>query len=471
MMEIGHMQTKESHDESGGINKALTNISEEWLNIIYKDETKQLLDRIYEQVRDDLEHATPSIENWFNWCRATPLNNIKIVILGQDPYFKAGWAHGLSFSCLSGVPPSLKNIYKCLLRYKLIHTIPKHGDLTSWSTQGILLLNSALSTKIGKAGDHMGMWLPYTQLIIKKICKYHYNNGEQLIFMLWGKFAQNFHHFIDCDFHIILNWLHPSPLAQRVSDKKLLFTNCDHFLHANTFLTDDDKKPIDWNSINKINIDKPDKPKKSDKPDKPKKSNKSKKYVDAKSILDINLSHYIAFTDGGCHPNNKSAKSRAGWALVFVSGHLKDKLVYGNLDVDKHSASNIRAEGMAIIRSLEEAYASPHDWKKLTIITDCKFWVDMIETFMPRWDKNTFAEKSNPDLTKRMWSMYKKLSKKKEIQFMHVKSHNKDGWSSFEDGSFEKFCYIQNDYVDKMCNFARLNLEPKDEICTIVEYE
>jgi uracil-DNA glycosylase len=479
----------------------LSKISDEWLNIIYAGETKRMLDNIYNELLNgessEIDKITPPIENWFNWCRFAPLDDIRIVILGQDPYFKKGWDHGLSFSCLEKIPPPLMNIYKCLLKANLIDTIPKCGDLTPWAKQNILLLNSALSTKIGKAGEHMSLWLPYTQLVVKRICEYHYNKCEQLIFMLWGNFAKKFTHFIDVDFHIILDWMHPSPLAQRGPDKHL-FINCSNFQDANTLLSDDDKQPINWNAINTVKSSKPEDPSKVEKtsksskpedpskvektnkpedPSKVEKTNKSRKagdpskYNDAKSILNMNPLHCIAFTDGGCHPNNKSDKSRAGWALTYVSGPMKDELIYGNLPIAEHNASNIRAEGMAIIRSLECADESPHTWDKITIVTDCKFWIEMVEMFMPKWNKATFASKANPDLTQRLWSIYNKVSKKKEVQLMHIRSHNKDGWSSFEDGSFEKFCYVQNDYVDKICNYARTKLQPGVEIHTVAEYE
>jgi uracil-DNA glycosylase len=443
----------------------LKNISDKWLDIIYKDESKIMLDNIYDILKDDLDTITPNIDNCFNWCRITPIDDIKIIILGQDPYHKKGWANGLSFSCSGSIPPSLKNIYKCLLNHGLIEEQPEHGDLTTWAKQGVLMLNTALTTQLGYAGKHMGLWLPYTQHIIKKLCKYYYDNNNKLIFMLWGKFAERLSYFINQDYHIILNWLHPSPLAQRNDNKKLLFINCTNFENANKILTDDDKSTIDWNSINKIkhnviNIKKP------------KHVNKklSNSLGNAKKILNIKSNHHIVFTDGGCHPNNKSKNSRAGYALCFISGPLIDMNIYGNLDVSKVNASNIRAEGMSILRSLELIYKE-NDHYDITIITDCKFWIDMIEKYMPTWQKNTFNEKSNPDLTVKLWSIYSKTLKKHNIKFIHIRSHNKDGWKNYTEGTFERYCYEQNDYVDKLCNYARKNIEPNNEVLKKVEYE
>ena len=434
----------------------LQNISPEWRDIIYKDDTKNMLDKIYESVKIQLSEnkITPDKVDWFNWCRLTSLDSIKVVILGQDVYPTQGHAHGLSFSCLGGIPKSLRNIYKCLIQCNAINQMPDHGDLSSWADQGVLMLNIGLTTIVGKAGAHLKLWEIYTKTIIERICEYHYENGHQLVFMLWGKYAKGFKRYIDDDFHVTLEWLHPSPLAQNTKHKKLKFINCNHFTYVNEFLKADVEEPINWNSINPTELV----------------EENENRFTNAESILGIGPRHHIASTDGGAHPNNKSEKSRAGWASCFVSGQLKEMLAYGSLDTSEHFASNIRAEGYAIIRVMELVSKCTSEWDKLTIITDCMFWVDMVEKYMRRWNKETFAEKSNPDLTKRIWLIYNQISRKGEVNFIHVKSHNKDGWREYDDGTFEKFCYDQNDYVDKICNYARKELQPSDEVVTYVEY-
>jgi ribonuclease HI len=170
-------------------------------------------------------------------------------------------------------------------------------------------------------------------------------------------------------------------------------------------------------------------------------------YKDAASILDIQPLHHIAFTDGSCYPNNKSATSVGGYAAVFVSGEFNDKCLYGNLDISVENASNIRTEGMAILRVLE-------------VVRDCK----------TNWKKSTFDEKKNPDMTKKIWIAYNEAKGKGEIKLMHMRSHNKDKWGGFADGTFEKYCFEQNYYVDKLCSYARLNLKSTDECFEIVEY-
>jgi ribonuclease HI len=191
----------------------------------------------------------------------------------------------------------------------------------------------------------------------------------------------------------------------------------------------------------------------------------------AKVVLNIKPNHHIAFTDGSCFPNNKSIMSRGGYSSLFVSGPLSDMCIYGNLCISHENASNIRAEGMAIIRTLDMINNSTEKWDMCTIITDCEFWINMLNKFMPKWKKNTFNEKANPDMTKRIWSVYNEVKQKGVIKLMHMKSHNKDGWNKYPDGSFEKYCFEQNDFVDKLCGYARIELSPSNEKFENVEYE
>jgi ribonuclease HI len=193
-------------------------------------------------------------------------------------------------------------------------------------------------------------------------------------------------------------------------------------------------------------------------------------FNEAASILDIKPLHHIAFTDGSCYPNNKSNLSRGGYAAVFVSGEFDDKCIYGNLDISIEHASNIRAEGMAIIRVLEIVRDCEEKWDKLTIVTDCEFWINMLTKYIPKWKKGAFNEKANPDMTKKIWIAYNEVKEKGIVKLMHMRSHNKDGWNKFPDGTFEKYCFEQNDYVDKMCGYARINLKPTDESFDDVEY-
>jgi uracil-DNA glycosylase len=438
------------------IETLLHDVSPEWLDILYKGDTKNMLDEICEfsGSQPPCENTTSTAYDWFNWCRITQLDDIKVVILGHDVYTTTGHSHGLLFSRLNGIPKSLRNIYKCLIHCNAIKQMPDHGNLTTWAEQGVLMLTIGITSVIGKDVLQLKRWETYTKTVIGLICAYHYDQCRQLVFMMWGNYAKTLIEYIDDDFHVVLEWTHPSPLTKNTK-KQLKFTNCNHFTYANEFLESGGYEPINWNSINPKTLI----------------EDTENRFTNAESILGIGPKHHIAFTDGGAHPNNKSKESRAGWALCFVSGSFKDRLMYGNLNVSDHFASNIRAEGYAIIRVMEIVDSCTEPCDKVTVVTDCMFWVDMIEKYMRRWKAKTFDEKSNPDLTKRMWLIYNKLSLRCEVNFMHIRSHNKDGWREFEDGTFERFCYDQNDYVDKTCNYARKALHPSDEVITYVEYK
>ena len=164
----------------------------------------------------------------FNAFELTPLDKVKVVILGQDPYHNPGEAMGLSFSVPQGVkvPPSLQNIYKELLS-DLQVPIPKHGDLSHWATQGVFLLNAMLTVEKNRAGAHQNAgWQHFTDAVIRTLSE----QREHLVFMLWGNFAKKKAALIDGSKHLILEAAHPSPLAGGA------FFNCKHFSKANEYL-------------------------------------------------------------------------------------------------------------------------------------------------------------------------------------------------------------------------------------------
>lgn len=173
----------------------------------------------------------------------TPLNKVKIVILGQDPYYKHNQANGLAFSvphCVS-IPPSLFNIYKEISNNYNNFVWPKHGFLKCWAEQGVLLLNTILTVEKGKANSHVTLgWEKFTDHILKIIS----DNCKNIIFLLWGKQAQKKIKIIDYKKHKILCSAHPSPLSAHLG-----FFGCKHFIKANNLLKKWGKKTIDWNVI------------------------------------------------------------------------------------------------------------------------------------------------------------------------------------------------------------------------------
>jgi uracil-DNA glycosylase len=174
----------------------------------------------------------------FNAFNTTPFHQVKVVILGQDPYIKPGEAMGLSFSVQKGVqiPPSLQNIYK-ELKEDLGCPIPNHGDLTRWAEQGVFLLNAALTVERGLSNSHAKIgWHTFTDAVIGRLAE----QREGLVFMLWGNFAKQKSALIDPFKHLILEAAHPSPLAGGA------FNGCRHFSKANEFLAMQGQKTIDW---------------------------------------------------------------------------------------------------------------------------------------------------------------------------------------------------------------------------------
>ena len=181
----------------------------------------------------------PAGPHIFNAFEQTPFENVKVVILGQDPYHGPGQAHGLAFSVNKGIaiPPSLKNIYK-ELHTDIGMAIPEHGNLTHWASQGVLLLNASLTVRAGEAISHAQIgWAKFTDAVISKIAAVH----SGVVFILWGRFAQQKEQLIKSNKHHILRAAHPSPLSAFNG-----FFGCKHFSKTNELLVAQKKDPIDW---------------------------------------------------------------------------------------------------------------------------------------------------------------------------------------------------------------------------------
>jgi uracil-DNA glycosylase len=174
----------------------------------------------------------------FSAFNLTPFDNLKVVIIGQDPYHGPGQANGLCFSVSPGVPPppSLKNIFK-ELNTDLDIPIPYSGNLEPWAKQGVLLLNATLTVRANTPGSHQKKgWETFTDAVIKSIS----DNKKGIVFLLWGNFAQTKEALINTDKHFILKAAHPSPLARGA------FFGCKHFSKTNKILLSEGRQPIDW---------------------------------------------------------------------------------------------------------------------------------------------------------------------------------------------------------------------------------
>jgi uracil-DNA glycosylase len=189
--------------------------------------------------RDAGKRIFPKGSDWFHALDATPLDQVRVVILGQDPYHGDGQAHGLCFSVQDGVPPppSLINIYK-EMKSDLGLEPPRHGHLEAWAKQGVLLLNSVLTVEAGRAASHQGKgWERFTDAVIREVNAL----PRAIVFILWGNYAQKKAAFVDASRHCIIKSAHPSPLSAYNG-----FFGSRPFSKANAFLEANGQKPVDW---------------------------------------------------------------------------------------------------------------------------------------------------------------------------------------------------------------------------------
>lgn len=220
------------------------NISPEWKVALAREFEASYFDQLsltLKQLKAEGKIIYPPGHLIFNAYDTISPSQVKVVILGQDPYHNPGEAMGLSFSVPKTIkiPPSLKNIYKELNSDLNCH-LPDHGDLTHWASQGVFLLNAFLTVEKNNAGSHRNIgWQHFTDATIQ----YLSDHFAHIVFMLWGNFAKNKKTLIDASKHLILEAAHPSPLAGNA------FQGCKHFSKANEYLSGNGKQPIDWQII------------------------------------------------------------------------------------------------------------------------------------------------------------------------------------------------------------------------------
>lgn len=216
-------------------------MAESFREVLDREKEKQYFKELTEYINQ--EYATkvifPPREYVMNAMKYTPYKNVKVVIVGQDPYHGAGEAHGLSFSVNPNIaiPPSLKNIYKELNRELGLY-IPNNGYLMKWAREGVLLLNSVLTVVKDTPASHRGKgWETFTDEIIKAVNE----KTTPVVFLLWGNYAREKKKLITNPIHLVLETSHPSPFSVKNG-----FEGCGHFKKANEFLVANGQKPIDW---------------------------------------------------------------------------------------------------------------------------------------------------------------------------------------------------------------------------------
>lgn len=216
-------------------------LQNDWLEAVGEEFKKPYYKELYEFVKEEYNTNTvyPPADDIFNALHLTPLKDVKVLVLGQDPYHGAHQAHGLSFSVLPGqrIPPSLKNIYQ-ELHDDLGCEIPNNGYLEKWARQGVLMLNTVLTVRAHKPNSHQGKgWEHFTDAIIEAVNA----QDRPIVYLLWGRPAQRKSSMLNNPKHLVLMAPHPSPYSADTG-----FFGCRHFSQANEFLQSHGVAPIDW---------------------------------------------------------------------------------------------------------------------------------------------------------------------------------------------------------------------------------
>ncbi|HQV06179.1 MAG TPA: uracil-DNA glycosylase [Chitinophagaceae bacterium] len=217
-------------------------IDPQWKKVLQKEFSANYFQQIPHHLRTEKSQGKiiyPPGSQIFNAFDTTPFDKVKVVILGQDPYHGPGQANGLCFSVKKNIriPPSLINIFK-ELKDDIGLSIPSHGDLTHWAQQGVFLLNASLTVRAGEPMSHAQIgWTQFTDAVIRTISM----QKENIVFLLWGRFAQNKITLIDTTKHFVLQAAHPSPLSAHNG-----FLGCRHFSKTNEYLVGHKIEPIDW---------------------------------------------------------------------------------------------------------------------------------------------------------------------------------------------------------------------------------
>lgn len=413
-----------------------------------RDALRAILKSVFKEMRK--ETLRPDPLDIFAFCRYTSLRNIRVVIIGQDPYPNEH-ACGLCFSSTRGIPKSFTMIQKALIKQKCIPTTLDTADLRGWAYQGVLLLNTSFTTLNGETKTHSAAWQPYTDLILKRLVKYLDERPGlfSTCWLLWGGDAQAKKHIIESNSpfgkNIIMEWGHPSTMANHNKDEADAgnFAKCDHFLRVVKITKQEWGFPLYWDAIEQ----------------------------------DVEC-----FTDGSAKPNKTSPDARAGYAVVFSKGPLKGLTIAGQSNNKTKAAdgkpqytNNIRAEGEALREAFRALLSLPSDmWETFKIVLDCEFYKNLLTSYIPGWleKDQKFEEHKNPDLNTDLWKMYRKLiGSGKTIIIEHMKSHKK---KPDKKQSREYHLWFWNNYVDIVASHARqfLTLEesPQKSFSYLREY-
>jgi uracil-DNA glycosylase len=369
-----------------------------------------------------IENIVPKHEDIFRAFELCPIEKTRIVLIGQDPFPTTigdiPVANGLSFSS-EKLQPSTRNIFKALLHSKLIDTIPNHGDLSSWASQGILLLNSILTTIANTSASHVQLWLPYSRLLIEKL------KARNVIFITFGEYARKLVNSPDALF-----WGHPSPLNRaNTKENPARFELCDVFIKVNIALRLRNEDPINWNTVNLRAI------------------------VEIRAEIrdDPNNEKLYIFTDGAAKSNGK-ANCRASSAYYITDRkdiNIESADIVKNVDLGEvYKSSNQRGELTAILTAMQRL-ETMNNKLPVEIVSDSEYSIKCISVWAKSWyAKNNIAGKKNLDIIKPALDLYLRLKATQVITFKHIRSHKSAPANS---ASIEWFYWNGNDRADKLC--------------------
>jgi uracil-DNA glycosylase len=485
------------------IKRMFVGLSRETIDIVVKKHQKELNVVIMELNRTlndaaakkpdctPLALLTPRPELIFNAFRLTPIDQIRVVLLGQDPYIGKDEATGLSFSVQRDrkIPPSLKNIYACLLHYGLIREIPTHGDISSWAKQGVLMLSAALTTQLSVSNAHSSIWTIYTDAILREIS----STVPQVIFILLGGFAQKKKSLIDSRRHIIMEYGHPSPLnSSNRTDNPKHFKYCNAFSRVNDLMISRGSPPVNWNPDADLHaevapglempidiaidaeaivphVPPPKNAHVVQRVDVPLIGVTKNKAITIRSADEtdpapVTLDTLWIFTDGGASGNGKK-DCKASWGFYVTDGCTVAvaRGIVSEIDIagKEYRTSNQRGELTAILEAITftELNIVKFDFAYIAVVSDSDYSIKGIETWLPNWQanptKHKMSEKMNLDLLVPCKDTVERLRRQcARVKFIHVNSHIKDEDVPRDTESEEWFKWKCNDIVDKLCNIA-----------------
>jgi uracil-DNA glycosylase len=371
-----------------------------------------------------IDDVVPPPDFMFRAFELCPVDSIRIVLIGQDPYLKKGVATGLSFGVSPGsdIPQSLKNIFKCLQAQNIAEN--SSGDLEYWARQGVLLLNTALTTA-GESAAHCACWEPYTNAVIKTLAEY----CKDIIFILLGAHAGKRAYL--CGDHTILTWGHPSPLNRENRDQgPRSFINCDVFKGSNDVLVSKNMFPIDWRT----------------------KGFPLLAGVCEKDPSPPELGDLWVFTDGGAIANGKP-NCKASWAFYITDGissiSSNGLVVPSPINGKVYQTSNNRGELTAIYEAIRtiSLYLMDLYCENINIISDSRYCIQSIIEWAPKWKEKGLSKK-NTDLIYTICNEVNRLEKRVPIKFYHINSHKTEPG---DQDSWEWFKWMGNTITDKMC--------------------